>query len=199
MSTASDLHRWLLGNHVAVVNLHSRDWTLAQEAVGLRRGVTQEKCLARMVETGLLRHVRRGMYVVVDPAREAPPAAVASGAFAHMDHYVTTDAALAVHRLLNQPVLMITVIVPRTRPASFRFGATLVRASEIRRDYTSLVIVVPGSPRSSSRSRRHWIAAARQRTHRRRGRAQRPRTLPRRSVPRTPPQGAHRRCSRSTG
>ena len=133
MSTASDLHRWLLGNHVAVVNLHSRDWTLAQEAVGLRRGVTQEKCLARMVETGLLRHVRRGMYVVVDPAREAPPAAVASGAFAHMDHYVTTDAALAVHRLLDQPVLMITVIVPRTRPASFRFGATLVRASEMPR------------------------------------------------------------------
>ena len=178
MSTASDLHRWLLGNHVAVVNLHSRDWTLAQEAVGLRRGVTQEKCLARMVETGLLRHVRRGMYVVVDPAREAPPAAVASGAFAHMDHYVTTDAALAVHRLLDQPVLMITVIVPRTRPASFRFGATLVRASEIRRDYTSLVIVAPGSRRPSSRSRRRWIAGARRRTHRRRARARRPRTPP---------------------
>lgn len=134
MSTASDLHRWLLSNHIAVVNLHSREWSLAQEAVGLRGGVTQEKCLARMVETGMLRHIRRGLYVVVDPAREPPPAAVASGAFAHMDHYVTTDAALAVHRLIDQPVPAITVIVPRTRPASFRFGATLVRASEMPRD-----------------------------------------------------------------
>ena len=134
MSTASDLHRWLLGNHIAVVNLHSREWALAQDAVGLRGGVTLEKCLGRMVETGMLRHVRRGLYVVVDPAREAPPAAVASGAFAHMDHYVTTDAALAIHRLVDQPIPVITVIVPRTRPASFRFGATLVRASEMPRD-----------------------------------------------------------------
>jgi predicted transcriptional regulator of viral defense system len=133
MSTASDLHRWLLGNHIAVVNLHSREWRLAQEAVGLRAGVTQEKCLARMVETGSLRHVRRGLYVVVDPAREAPPVAVASGAFAHTDHYVTTDAALAVHRLIDQPIPVMTVIVPHTRPMSFRLGTTLVRASEMPR------------------------------------------------------------------
>jgi len=134
MTTASDLHRWLLGNHIAVLNLRSREWSLAQAEVGLRGGVTQEKCLARMVETGLLRHVRRGLYVVVDPAREAPPVAVASGAFAHLDHYVTTDAALAVHRLIDQPIPVITVIVPRTRPVSFRLGATLVRASEMPRD-----------------------------------------------------------------
>ena len=133
MSTATDLHRWLLGNHIAVVNLQSREWSLAQVAVGLRGGVTQEKCLARMVDTGMLRHVHRGLYVVVDPAREAPPAAVASGAFAHMDHYVTTDASLAIHRLIDQPIPVITVIVPRTRPASFRLGTTLVRASEMPR------------------------------------------------------------------
>jgi len=114
--------------------MHGREWVLAQAAVGLRSGVTQEKCLARMVETGLLRHVRRGLYVVVDPARETPPAAVASGAFAHMDHYVTTDAALAIHRLIDQPIPVITVIVPRTRPASFRLGTTLVRAFEMPRD-----------------------------------------------------------------
>lgn len=133
MSTASDLHRWLLSNHLPIVNLQSREWTLAQVALGLRGGVTQEKCLARMVETGMLRHVRRGLYVVIDPAREAPPAALASGAFAHMDHYVTTDAALAVHRLIDQPIPVITVIVPRTRPVSFRLGTTLVRASEMPR------------------------------------------------------------------
>jgi hypothetical protein len=51
-----------------------------------------------------------------------------------MDHYVTTDAALAVHRPIDQPIPVITIIVPRARPASFRLGTTLILASEMPRD-----------------------------------------------------------------
>jgi predicted transcriptional regulator of viral defense system len=84
-----------------------------------------------MVETGLLRRVRRGLYVVVDPAREAPAAAIASGAYAHIEHYITTDAALAIHGLVDQPIPTITVMMPRPAPTPFHLGKTPIRCSRI--------------------------------------------------------------------
>ena len=106
-------------------------WREAREAVGLAPGITQAKCLSRMVDSGLLRRVRRGLYVVVDPAREAPVAAIASGAYAHIEHYVTTDAALAIHGLIDQPIPTMTVMVFRPAPTLFRVGKTLVRCSRM--------------------------------------------------------------------
>jgi len=129
--TSADLHRWLLRRRLPVIDIASHDWKEAREAVGLNPGITQAKCLARMVETGLLRRVRRGLYVVVDPAREAPAVAIASGAYLHVEHYVSTDAALAVHGLIDQPIPTITVIMPRPAPTPFRLGKTLVRVSRV--------------------------------------------------------------------
>jgi len=129
--TCADIHRWLLRRHLPVVDLASDDWREAREAVSLTPGITQAKCLARMVETGLLRRVRRGLYVVIDPAREAPAAAIASSAYWHIEHYITTDAALAFHGLIDQPLPTITVTVPRPAPTPFRLGKTLIRCSRM--------------------------------------------------------------------
>lgn len=129
--TCADIHRWLLRRHLPVIDLASHDWQQSRDAAGLNPGITQAKCIARMVDTGLLQRVRRGLYVVVDPAREAPAAAIASGAYGHVEHYVTTDAALAIHGLIDQPIPTITVIVPRPAPTPFRLGTTLVRCSRM--------------------------------------------------------------------
>jgi len=129
--TCAELHRWLLRSHLAVVDVAGPDWQQAREAVGLGRGVTQAQCLARMVDQGLLRRARRGLYVVVDPAREAPAVAIASGAYANAEHYVTTDAALAIHGLIDQPIPTITVIMPRPAPTPFQLGKTLVKVSRV--------------------------------------------------------------------
>ncbi len=129
--TCADIHRFLLRRHLPVIDVASPDWQEARESVGLSPGITQAKCLARMVDHGLLRRVRRGLYVVIDPAREAPAVAIASGAYAHLDHYVSTDAALAFHGLIDQPIPTITVIMRRPAPTPFQVGKALVKVSRM--------------------------------------------------------------------
>jgi predicted transcriptional regulator of viral defense system len=129
--TCADLHWWLLRRRLPVIDVSSPDWQEARQSVGLNPGITQAKCLARMVDQGLLRRVRRGLYVVIDPAREAPAVAIASGAYAHLEHYVSTDAALAVHGLIDQPIPTITVIMPRPAPTPFQLGKVRVKVSRV--------------------------------------------------------------------
>jgi predicted transcriptional regulator of viral defense system len=90
-------------------------------------GVTQAICLRRLVDAGRLRRLRRNLYVVVDPARETPPLAVADGAFAGTEHYVTTDAALAFDGLIDQPIPIITVVVPRRNLRGTAVGGSTIR------------------------------------------------------------------------
>jgi predicted transcriptional regulator of viral defense system len=76
---------------------------------------------------------------VVDPAHQIPAIAIASGLFADHPHYVTTDAALVFHGLLDQQVRRIVVVQSRKRspmnigPAvvwPVRLGADRVLAAE---------------------------------------------------------------------
>jgi predicted transcriptional regulator of viral defense system len=64
---------------------------------------------------------------VVDLVRETPLVAIASAIFSTADHYVTTDAALVVDGLIDQPLLAITVVLPTVRRNRLGLGHTVVR------------------------------------------------------------------------
>jgi predicted transcriptional regulator of viral defense system len=112
--SCTDLADWYLRHRIAVVDLGSasfrRAWSEAVPA-GYRPGI----CLSRLVAAGRVRRISRGLYVVTDPVREIPAIAIASGAFREVPHYVTTDAALAHHGLIDQPIREISVVLPRVR------------------------------------------------------------------------------------
>ena len=112
--SCSDLADWYLLHRVAVLDLGSasfrRAWSETVPA-GYRPGV----CLSRLVAAGRVRRIGRGLYVVIDPVRETPTIAIASGAFREVPHYITTDAALAHHDLIDQPTTEIAVVLPRMR------------------------------------------------------------------------------------
>jgi predicted transcriptional regulator of viral defense system len=71
--------------------------------------------LARLEKSGRVRRIGRGLYIVVDRVRETPAIAIASGLYADDPHYVTTDAALVFHGLLDQPVRRIVVVQAHRR------------------------------------------------------------------------------------
>lgn len=112
--SCSDLANWYLRRREAVLDLGSasfrRAWSETVPA-GYRPGI----CLSRLVAAGRVRRIGRGLYVVVDPVRETPAIAIANGAFKEVPHYVTTDAALAYHGLIDQPIGEITVVLSRVR------------------------------------------------------------------------------------
>lgn len=112
--SCSDLPDWYLRNRIAVLDVQSATFERARDQV-MPTGHNATVCLRRLVEAGRIRRVRGGLYVVLDPARDTPAIAVASGAFAEVPHYVTTDAALAYHGLIDQPITTITVVLPRVR------------------------------------------------------------------------------------
>lgn len=120
--SCSDLPDWYLRNRIAVLDVQSAIFERARDQV-MPTGYNATVCLRRLVEAGRIRRIRGGLYVVLDPARETPAIAVASGAFAEVPHYVTTDAAFAYHGLLDQPITMITVVLSRVR-RSFPIDAT---------------------------------------------------------------------------
>lgn len=120
--SCSDLPEWYLRNHVAVLDVQSANFERARDQV-MPTGHNATVCLRRLVEAGRIRRIRGGLFVVLDPARATPAIAVASGAFAEVPHYVTTDAALAYHGLIDQPIPTITVVLPRIR-RSFAIDAT---------------------------------------------------------------------------
>lgn len=112
--SCTDLPDWYLRNRVAVLDVRSATFRRAREQA-MPTGYDANVCLRRLVKSGRIRRIRAGLYVVRDPARETPPIAIASGVFAEVLHYVTTDAALAYHGLIDQPITTITVVLPRIR------------------------------------------------------------------------------------
>jgi predicted transcriptional regulator of viral defense system len=112
--TCTDLPDWCLRNRVAVLDVRSATFQLARDQV-MPTGHDADVCLRRLVKAGRFRRIRAGLYVVRDPARQTPPIAIASGVFAAVPHYVTTDAALAYHGLIDQPITTITIVLPRVR------------------------------------------------------------------------------------
>lgn len=117
---------WYLRRRLAVVDLGSPTWRKAQAEL-VSHGYSPNECMRRLVAAGRLRHVGRGLYVVIDPVRETSPIAIASAAFADVPHYVTTDAALVFHGLIDQPMTSITVVVPHSR-RPIDVGGTIVRS-----------------------------------------------------------------------
>ncbi len=123
--SCADVPTWYLRHHIAVLDLRSATWHRARPGL-LPAGYEPDVCMRRLVAAGRLRRLKRGAYLVVDPVRETPPIAVASGLLEETPHYVTTDAALVFHGLIDQPVSTITVAVGRRgRPVDV--GGSVVR------------------------------------------------------------------------
>lgn len=112
--SCADLPDWYLRNRIAVLDVRSASFQRARDQV-MPTGYDPNVCLRRLVRAGRIRRIHTGLYVVRDPARETPPLAVASGVFAEIPHYITTDAALAYHGLIDQPIMMIAVVISRIR------------------------------------------------------------------------------------
>jgi predicted transcriptional regulator of viral defense system len=124
--SCSDLPDWYLRHRVAVLDVRSAAFRRARHQV-IPSGYDANVCLRRLVAGGRIRRIRGGLYVVRDPVRETPPIAVASGVFAEVLHYVTTDAALAHHGLIDQPIPTITVVLSRVRRRFDLDSATTIR------------------------------------------------------------------------
>ena len=123
--SCADIPDWYLRHHLAVLDLRSKAWRAARAEL-LPPGYAPSVCARRLVAAGRLRRLEKGVYAVIDPVREIAPIALASGVFADLPHYVTTDAALAFHGLLDQPIPTITVVLPRTR-RPVEIGGAVVR------------------------------------------------------------------------
>lgn len=124
--SCSDLPTWYLRHRIAVLDVRSAAFQHARDEVLSNRKDT-DVCLRRLAKAGRIRRIRGGLYVVRDPVRETPPIAVANGVFAEVPHYVTTDAALAHHGLIDQPIQTITVVLSRVRRRFELDSATTIR------------------------------------------------------------------------
>ena len=130
--SCSELPNWYLQRRIAVVDLTSEIWRTARAEV-VPPGYAPDECLRRLAKAGRVRRIGRGLYVPIDPVRETPSIAIASGLFASELHYVTTDAALAFHGAIDQPVRQIVVVLSHTR-RTVDVGPALVRPVTMRAD-----------------------------------------------------------------
>ena len=130
--SCSDLPDWCLRHRMAVVDLRSASWRRARAEV-VPPGYAPDECMRRLARAERVRRVGRGLYVVVDPVRETPAIAIASALFAEVPYYVTTDAALAFHGLIDQPIRTITVVLSSTRRA-IDIGRAVVRPVTVSAD-----------------------------------------------------------------
>ncbi len=128
----SELPNWYLQRRNAVVDLGSATWRKARVEV-VPRGYAPDECLRRLAKARRVRRIGRGLYVVIDPVRETPAIAIASALFTDETHYVTTDAALAFHGAIDQPIRQLVVVLSRSR-RPIDIGPALVRPVKIRRD-----------------------------------------------------------------
>lgn len=124
--SCSGLPDWYLRNRIAVLDARSATFQRAWQEVA-PSGYDHTVCLRRLVRAGRIRRIRGGLYLVRDPARETPLIAVASGVFTEVPHYVTTDAALSYHGLIDQPIPTITVVLSRVRRSFELDAATTIR------------------------------------------------------------------------
>jgi len=124
--SCSDIPGWYLKRHLPVIDLRSATWQTARSEV-LPSGYEPAVCLRRLLSAGKVRRIGKGLYLVIDPVREPPAVAVASALFGETEHYVTTDAALRIHGLIDQPLPTITVVLAsiRRRPIDLKGGPTV--------------------------------------------------------------------------
>src|SRR5260370_10656045 len=128
----SELPNWYLQRRNAVGDLGSETWGKARVEV-VPRGSATDECLRRLAKARRVRRIGRGLYVVIDPVRETPAIAIASALFTDETHYVTTDAALAFHGAIDQPILQLAVVLSRHRQP-IDLSPALVRPVKIRSD-----------------------------------------------------------------
>ena len=128
--TCSDLPNWYLQRRIAVIDFGSATWRKARAEL-IPPGYAPDQCLRRLAKAGRVRRIGRGLYVVIDPVRETPAIAIASSLFTEETHYVTTDAALAFHGVIDQPIRQIVVVLTRTR-RPIDIGSALVRPAKMR-------------------------------------------------------------------
>ncbi len=107
----SDLPRSVLRQGMAVINTEAPRWASLRAEFGLDSTKAQSACFKRLTQRGDLVRLRRGIYVPTAGILDVPELAIASGAVAHLAHYVTTDRALEHHGLINQPIVTTTVVV----------------------------------------------------------------------------------------
>lgn len=112
--SCSDLADWYLRHRIAVLDLGSATFRGAWREI-VPAGYRADVCMLRLQRSRRIRRIGRGLYVVVDPIRATPTIAIASGVFSEVPHYITTDAALAHHGHIDQPITEITVVLPRVR------------------------------------------------------------------------------------
>lgn len=110
----TDITTWYLARRIPIIDLASKAWKQAREEL-LPRGYEPSVCLRRLKDARRVRRLTRGVYQVIDPARETPTIAIADALFADVEHYVTTDAALAFHRAIDQPITEIVVVAAGAR------------------------------------------------------------------------------------
>lgn len=129
----SELPNWYLQRRIPVIDLGSAIWRTARAEV-VPPGYKSDECLRRLAKARRVRRIARGLYVVIDPVRETAAIATASALFAGELHYVTTDAALAFHGSIDQPIRQITVVLSRSR-RPINIGPALVRPVSVRKDH----------------------------------------------------------------
>src|SRR3990172_8698734 len=116
--SCAEIPDWYLRQRIAVLDLRAAAWDRARRDL-LPPGYEPEVCMRRLTAAGRLRRLKKGAYVVIDRVRETPSIAVASSLYAQTPHYITTDAALAFHGLIDQPISIITVVLgKRSRPVA---------------------------------------------------------------------------------
>ncbi len=129
----AEIPDWYLQRRIAVVDLRSATWREARVEV-VPPGYAPDECMRRLAKAGRVRRIGRGLFVVVDPVRETAAIAIASALFAGEPHYVTTDAALAFHGAIDQPIRQIAVVLSRIR-RPIDVGQVVVRPVTVRADW----------------------------------------------------------------
>lgn len=124
--SCSDIPDWFLRRRLPVIGLRTHAWQQVRSEL-LPGGYAPSICLRRLQNAGRVRRVAQGLYVVIDPVRETPPTAIASGIFAEAEHYITTDAAFVSHGLIDQPVPEITIVLKTVRHRPLELSRTRVR------------------------------------------------------------------------
>ena len=124
--SCADIPAWYLARRIPVLVTGSQTWSEAREEL-LPPGYEPATCLRRLADAARVRRLARGLWQVLDPAREPPAIALADAIFREADHYITTDAALEAEGLIDQPVPMITVVV-RKKARAVSLGRAEVRA-----------------------------------------------------------------------
>jgi hypothetical protein len=124
--SCADIPDWYLRHRIPVINTRSGTWREVSVQL-LPPGYETTTCLRRLADAKRVRQLARGLWQVLDPAREPPAIALADAVFRDVEHYITTDAALAAEGLIDQPVPLITVVV-RKKARPLMVGPTTVRA-----------------------------------------------------------------------